>query len=280
MSNSGAIKKRVEDSDFLLKHGRYESAMLLLLTAIDASALKVFPVGTPPISAKKNKKNEMPNWERYQRFLRVRLSQELGFMVGEDSYFGDVPPLVKSDVPLEVLIYSMFRCKDVHESEIPKEYHYLYSEEHASDSVGLSISPEEIVFNKGFLTLLKMIVVNAPCNGKEFGISHFRTLTKSGEKIEDFLKKYSEENDMTFSGCHTLIKVLEMADKEWISKDDDELIPYFTSLVNTKFNGGMITSLVHIHDEPFYIRGVGVTPKFVNAMREIYEFVQVVDIAG
>lgn len=171
MSVNGYIKKRIEDSDFLIAHGRYESALLLLLTAIDASAIKVFPEGTDSLDSPKKegkKQQKMRNGERYKRFLGVRILELLGFVMSNKAYYEKLPNITNSESP-QSIIYKALRCNDVHEGRIPYEYHYIYSESSTSDNYSVSFSGNDVVFNRGFLTLLRNVVVEAPCNDEEFG---------------------------------------------------------------------------------------------------------------
>jgi hypothetical protein len=193
MGNHGYIAKRIEDSDFLIKNGRYESALLLLLTAIDASAILVFPKGTKSLYDGKSK-GDMGNAERYKRFLGVRIPEILGFVLGENAYYKELIKLTPDKEALQEMIYKVFRCNDVHEGHIPYEYHYIYNEEGVSNNICVSFSESNILFNSGFLTLLREAVVGAPCNDKEFGRASYKFQCENYDCEYD----YAEANKNTF----------------------------------------------------------------------------------
>jgi len=169
LDNSGYIKKRIEDSDFLIENGKYESALLLLLTAVDASAIKVFPKGMLSLYKKNTGKiGEMGNAERYKRFLGVRVQEILGVVLSSNAYYEDVFKFTDGDSPQDI-IYKALRCSDVHEGHIPYEYRYIYTDSSTTGEISVSFSGPDVIFDRGFLTLIRRAVVEAPCNDKEFG---------------------------------------------------------------------------------------------------------------
>lgn len=203
MSNHGYIAKRIEDSDFLIGNGRYESALLLLLTAIDASAMVVFPKGTKSLYEGKSK-YDMGNAERYKRFLGVRIPEILGVVLGEDAYYRELIIIAHEKNTPQEMIYKVFRCNDVHEGHIPYEYHYIYNRESSSNNIGVSFSESDVVFDSGFLTLLREAVVGAPCNDKEFGRASYKLKYKN----YDCEYGYAEGNKDIFKLSPGRIRIL------------------------------------------------------------------------
>ncbi|BEC51502.1 hypothetical protein ACV16N_05805 [Escherichia coli] len=248
--SSGHIKKRISDAEFLIENQRYEAALLLLLIAIDGSAIKVFPKGTQSISHPTKKrngkwvKNEMSNSERYQRFLGVRLMQELGVALPDSTFYAqNLPQLTDWAERPETIIYKAFRNNDVHESKIPEEYHYVYSEDGVSDQFGISFASGEIKFNKGFLTMLKNVVVRAECNRSEFS-SKFIVLThKDGLSIEDYIAKLSDEHGITKGRIAILVRLMNYLDEEAYTLSNGDLRLLLNSLIEEHLNGSNLTGL-------------------------------------
>lgn len=249
-TKSSHIRKRVNDAEFLIENKRYEAALLLLLIAIDGSAIKVFPKGTQSIShptKKKNGKwvkNEMSNSERYQRFLGVRLMQELGCSLPDSTFHAHtIPQMVSGPDRPEKIIYKAFRNNDVHESKIPEEYHYVYSDEGVTSAYGISFSHEEVKFDKGFLTLLKNVVVRAECNRDEFS-SKFITLThKGGLSIDDYINELNIKSEISHGRIRVLIKLMHHLDDEAYACPNDKLREQLNKLIPQHLNGSELSGL-------------------------------------
>ena len=253
--HSSHIKKRISDAEFLIENQRYEAALLLLLIAIDGSAIKVFPKGTQSISHPTKKrngkwlKNEMSNRERYQRFLGVRLMQELGVALPDSTFYvKNLPQLTNWEERPETIIYKAFRNNDVHESKIPEEYHYVYSEDGVSDQFGISFVNGEIIFNKGFLTMLKNVVVRAECNRSEFSKKFIILTHKCGLSIEDYINKLSDEHGITKGRITILVRLMNYLDEEAYALSNGDLRLLLNSLIQEHLNSGNFTGLCSATD--------------------------------
>lgn len=277
---SSHIKKRVNDAEFLIENKRYEAALLLLLIAIDGSAIKVFPKGMQSIShptKKKNGrwvKNEISNSERYQRFLGVRLMQELGFALADSTFYeSTIPQMVSGPERPETIIYKAFRNNDVHESKIPEEYHYVYSEDGVSDEFGISFSNGEVKFNVGFLTLLKNVVVRAECNRSEFS-SKFITLNhKDGLSIDDYINELNSKSEISLGRIRILVNLMNYLDNEAYALSNDKLRELLNVLIQKHLSGSDLTGLcsatVISGKPPICTREGGMTNEGVEFIRAI-----------
>ncbi|UNK53067.1 hypothetical protein [Rahnella aceris] len=222
MSNYGYIAKRIEDSDFLIGNGRYESALLLLLTAIDASAILVFPKGTKSLYAGKSKE-DMGVGERYKRFLGVRIPEILGVVLDDNAYYQELIKFTPDKNTPQEMIYTALRCNDVHEGHIPYEYHYIYNEKSASDNISVSFSGSDVVFNSGFLTLLKTAVVDAPCNDKEFGRASYKLEYKNHNCANDYAEGSKDTFKLSPGRIIVLIKLCHKLKKLNPQLNNDDL---------------------------------------------------------
>ncbi|ENT8515870.1 hypothetical protein ACKGJF_002723 [Raoultella ornithinolytica] len=247
---SSHIKKRVNDAEFLIENKRYEAALLLLLIAIDGSAIKVFPKGMQSIShpTKKKKgkwvKNEISNSERYQRFLGVRLMQELGVSVPDSMFYAHtIPQMVSGPDRPETIIYKAFRNNDVHESKIPEEYHYVYSEDGVSSAYGISFSNGEVRFDKGFLTLLKNVVVRAECNRDEFSSKFITLKHKGGLSIDDYINELHIKSEISPGRIRILIKLMYHLGDEAYACSNDKLRDLLNKLIPQHLIGSELSGL-------------------------------------
>ena len=283
MKSTGHIRKRIDDADFLIGYGRFEAALLLLLIAIDGSAIKIFPKGHPSIS-KPNSKNGMQNWERYQRFLGVRLRQEMGFALTEEFYcikdLLQLPQFVSGQLPPERIIYEAFRNNDVHESRIPEQHHYVYSEQAISNSMGMEFSNGDVKFSSGFLTLLRNVVVNAPCNGNEFGIKHIRLYPKHAEKISEFIDKLSKDFSLSSGRIEALIKIIEATGVDMDTLTDSELAGRLTYTMETRYPGAVTGLSFTSEESPICRWEEGFTEYGARVCRDIVSNGRLVNISS
>lgn len=282
MKNSGHIRQRINDADFLVAHGRYEAALLLLLIAIDGSAIKVFPKDTPSIS-KPGKKKEMRNWERYQRFLGVRLRQEMGFDLDEKAYhiknLSELPQFINDQDPPEKIIYETFRNNDVHESRIPEHHHYVYSEQGISNSMGMEFSNGDVRFSTGFLTLLRRVVVNAPCNGVEFGIKHIRLSPKEDMTTSDFINKLSDDYSLSPGRIEAMIKIIEATEVDINAISDVELAKALSYTLKTRYPSAVTGLSFTSVQSPICRWDEGFTEYGASVCRDILKKSRVVNIS-
>ncbi|HGU5559262.1 TPA: hypothetical protein ACM93N_002566 [Escherichia coli] len=115
----GHILELVNDAQALIERRRYNSALVLLLTAIDASAAKIYPKGCKSYL---NPKDTMRPKERFIRFLSARLSDVFGHYLPDEIHS---EPVIK-DIGNEgrgpaKIIYEVFRTSVIHEGGSQKK---------------------------------------------------------------------------------------------------------------------------------------------------------------
>lgn len=270
MNNSGYIKQQVDDADALIKEGRYQSALLLLLTAIDGSAKKKYPEGTKSISSPKVK---MMNNERYKRFLGVRIRQVMGMCVSEDAYnYKELPSFVGGVDNPEEVIYKQFRCELVHDGKIKDEHYYVYNEESLSKTLQFEFSEGKLKFSSGFLRLLRDVITLAPVNARDFAFRNIRFEPKEGESFDELFNRISSYCDVSPGRIQILIKIIEEAGGDSFELDDAELAKKLTSILFQKHIDVEVRVICNARDiDPICSQVNGFTPSGIKLIREIIE---------
>lgn len=292
------IKERIDDADFLIANGKHESALALILIAIDGSAKKVFPEGYPSIDAeaeniaklkgldkpKALKTKPMKNQERYTRFLGVRLRSLLGMVLPDDAYFfHQIPNFYNGEQQLEELIYKSFRCEVIHEARLPEKYNYVLKKSDGSGDFSIEMNRGEVVFSKGLIGLLREVVVSAPTNGVEFGKRHLRICPNDGLTIDDILLELSSKYDFPSQRIDVFLRVIALADLDLLNKNKKEIKSEFDLGAREYLNAGAITgiSLPDMSGRPmFYSRYTGITERGLLLLDELSSLVRVVDISS
>ncbi|TOZ47177.1 hypothetical protein [Enterobacter cloacae] len=272
------IKQRVDDAIFLIKNERYEAALLLLLTAIDGSAAKIFPKGTASIST--NKKN-MDNSERYQRFLGVRLRQIMNFAAQETDYYKkEMPTCLVGVENVEEHIYKAFRCNDVHESMIPEELHYVYAASSTSTTLCIEISRGVIKFSEGFLSALIDVIKMAPCNGKEFDIHHYRVRPLEGLNEQEFCEFIVQKYKLSHMRTGIIFSLLQCIGPCVSDMNDKELKSALDSVIenNQCYNDVYWLNRCEA-DKPLWEAKEGITEFGLVVILDIIKRVEIIDIA-
>lgn len=274
--NCRYIKEQVDDADALIEQGRYKSALLLLLTAIDGSAKKKYPDGTMSICFPNDK---MRNKERYIRFLGVRLRQVMGICLTEEAYnYKTLPAFVHGYDNPEEIIYKQFRCELVHDGKIQDDNYYVYDENTLSETLKFEFSDGKIRFSSGFLRLLKDVITMAPVNASDFGFKSIRFEPRQGENYDEFLERISSRCDISPGRIQILIQVLEEAGRESFELNDTELAGKLTAILFGKHSAVEIRVICNARDnDPICSRVNGFTINGVKLMREITHQENIID---
>lgn len=281
MSN---IKKRVEDARFNYQHGLNESALCLLLSAIDGSAAKLFPKGTISINnpkTKKGKEIEMGNKERYTRFLGVRLAQVMGLDTTDEAYYNSKPfSLIVGDASPEKVIYTAFRCSDSHEAGLPPDLKYVF-DNGISNKYQLEKTDNEFRFSSGFLKMLEQVVVEAPCNGLAFGINHYRLFPKNQMTNAEYTEALSHSFNISFGRVELVKKLIQMVGPEAVDMDDITLAASLTSKLDRHLPLGARHGLFYIRTaEPICLLQGGFTIFGLSIAKTILKTCELRDIAS
>jgi hypothetical protein len=175
-----SIKGQVEDAIYLAKDGRFAGVLTTLMLAVAASSRKVFPDGT---SSLKKPKEPMRDNEAFTLFLGGRIKTLL-FREYEDDWINGSGVMVRfkeKHYDIAYILYKFYRCELVHNGELPEDIEFAPSQRAETSGLSVSInSGDKMVLDYGWLDLLIKAVVEAECNGQEFGITHYRLAVKSG----------------------------------------------------------------------------------------------------
>lgn len=276
MAREGDIRKRVDDARFNISHGKYEAALALLLVAIDGSAKKVYP---DRIKSILNPKKEMGNRERYTRFLGVRLREVLGFGVHENAYYeGKLIPISNSEESLEEKIYCGLRCNELHESGLPDDLRYVYLPESSSSAYSLQFTENNVVFSAGLLSLLEEVIVKAPCNGKEFGINHYRLRAKSDDGFKKFIEFYEKDNENFSLVINTLKRLISKVGPQ-IYSTEEHLIETLLNKNLVKLGGGATRLFFNPFNNPICMSVERLSPFGLEVIKVMLKEMEFVDIA-
>ena len=140
--NYMSIRARIEDALLLYKSGRYEGAFLASLVAVAATARLESP--DPKMTDRKT----------FETFLDKRRRGVLKI-----EFRGDLHTI-------PYVLYKWFRCKVVHEGDLPIDVEFIESEELSLRAGG---APDYILkVSHGWFHWLVTAVIEAPCNKKEF----------------------------------------------------------------------------------------------------------------
>ncbi|EPR9084318.1 hypothetical protein ACU9CO_000603 [Cronobacter dublinensis] len=268
MAPKGSIRKRVEDANFNINYKKYETALALLLIAVDGSARKVYPEGTKSLV---NPKKEMGNKERYTRFLGVRIRQILGIDLDDSAY--QQPHLIKFVDGIESpedKIYTGFRCNDLHESGLPDDLRYVYEPEGVSNALQIEFGSEGVRFSSGFLRLLENVIKGAPCNGDEFGLSYYRFITVDNEEMGSLFDRLSQRYNISTGRLGILKELIELAGPDALSLKDEEFAQCLTKILDTKMVGGARTGLCTASSpQPVCMRDGDITSYGIGIVRDM-----------
>lgn len=232
-----SIEKLIADSDFLIAHGKCESALALLLVAIGASSKKLFPSGTKSIDHLvdpiKFDRKEMGDRERYTRFLGSRIQK---IMFGDEfSEQTSYSMLGSKDERVEEFLYKQYRNSLIHEGVIPAHVRFKAP---TAETVGVSVStgPDGIEVDDGLLGLLREAVVGSPVNGKIFGRRHFIMILTGANTDDEFIKNIFASIPISFGKFYiaklALLKIGQVVNE----MSDQEIANKFFELVRQGFN--------------------------------------------
>ncbi|HFO0259318.1 TPA: hypothetical protein ACHIDA_005674 [Raoultella ornithinolytica] len=202
MIQEGNIKYTIYIADLLVRQGEHRAALTMLLIAIAASSSKMFPPGTASIdnpAVKPGKINLMGDKEKFIRFLGPKLRIAMGFIDTQEDGKHDYLIEFSEKFPSpEEFIYKECRCPQIHEAGLPDSIRFIKNDKTDTSSFQIELNGSEgFFFHSGFLSLLRWAVVNAPTNGKEFGIHHFRPKSKLHDNIQEFNEYLSELINVT-----------------------------------------------------------------------------------
>lgn len=234
-----SIKQHVSDARFLIESGRFLGALTVLTVAVAGSSRKVFPPGTKSLA---NPKEKMKDGEAFKLFLGGRIRRIINNAhenpeYGESGFSIKWPTETKT---IESILYHHYRCELIHEAKLPQGIEFVKENAGGASfsnngvSVGINVSGKGIVLNYGWLDVLEKAVVEAPCNGDEFEIRHYKLVANHGVDevafANDIIVKYnaSQARINIFKNSVRLL-----SHESILNSTDIELVGLFLSRVET-----------------------------------------------
>ncbi|KQZ80632.1 hypothetical protein [Pseudomonas sp. Root562] len=270
-----SILEQIDDAKFLAEHRRYVGALTLALLAVAASAKKVFPQGT---SSRINPKSKMGDREAFTMFLGSRLATILFDEFGDHQFVrsGIVFQGMQKDKELDLceVLYVFYRNGLVHEAEfssgvtfgsMPKEF-----------IVSFGAEPDACIdldgtlrLGYGWIDVLVIVVENAVCNAKEFGVEHYDLIPADNnisaiEQNEKLVQKY----DASLKRVEVLKEIVRILSCEEVLKANREQLTHFLrGLLATKKIG--YSSIIGLSSRGFTSHDGALTEAGVNLLHEI-----------
>lgn len=234
-----SIKQHVSDARFLIESGRFLGALTVLTVAVAGSSRKVFPKGTKSLE---DPKKPMGDGEAFKLFLGGRIRRIINNVhdnpeYGESGFSMRWPTKTKT---IEAILYHHYRCELIHEAKLPQGIGFVKENAGAASfsnngvSVGISASDNGIVLDYGWLDVLEKAVVEAPCNGEEFGIKHYKLVANDGVDEDNFAREIISKYNAS-QGRVDIFKnsVRLLSHKSILNSTDDELIGLFLARVES-----------------------------------------------
>ncbi|NHN84317.1 hypothetical protein GOB93_06610 [Acetobacter musti] len=262
MRNEKFIKNLIETADRQIQYKEYKTALILIIIAVAASSKKMFPHGTRSLDLSSTKSGSkrplMPDNECFTRFLESRLGR-LGDkpcnpVIQEDGTHNRLnddgtrnPNLPAMWGPLATLIYKEIRCPIIHEGWIAADLECIDTLSDLSGLTSIQIKNGKIVLQRGLLSALRTTVIDAPCNGIEFGKEFWRLISSEGKTPHQmfndgihFINMLDKIGVVGYPGrAFILANFLEKIGPESNVLDDDALAAKFSTLLNNSNSAGL-----------------------------------------
>lgn len=209
------------------------------------------------------------------------MAQIFGYQVSEEAYFSSPRTTMFSGVQSpEEKIYIAFRCSDTHESGIPGSLKYVF-DNGLKEQTELKLFDGEFHFTSGLLNMLERVIVEAPSNGKEFDIQHFRMLPKSGLDLEEIYSFFLQKHELSKGRVDIIRRILALYPPEVTSSIDSELIANLNWFFFNKLPESMKTGLcVGMFKNPPCKKDKGFTEHGLIICRDVIDRFERVDIAS
>src|SRR3990172_593694 len=279
-----SVREQVEDAIFLAQNQRYIGALTNLMLAVAASSRKTFPDGTKSLEVPFEK---MGDREAFTLFLGGRIRKILfGDFGGPETGNSGISVGFKGkQYDMAYILYKFYRCELVHNGELPEDIEFQPPQ--TSENSGLSVSNcglsvsissgDKMVLDYGWIDLLVNSVVNARCNGDEFGINHYELVPNDGIDEQDFAQRTVSQYVITPGRFEILKHAVRRISPNVITKcNDTEVSKHFSELVRLgEINGGALTGLssYNLSDRSGVIQ-----PKGIEILRRIANSYQIVKV--
>lgn len=238
-----AIKILTDDALSLREQGKYLSALTLLLAAIAASSRKCFD---HPKRIKGRPWGVRNDGDAFCDFLgkRIRVVLHGPTAIADQEYgtSGILITLNEEQYSVERILYKFYRCELLHEGQLPENARF----EGPDHGLCISLDNDSLSFGYGLIDILAEAISDAPCNGKEFGKTHYRL-----RRLDDFeFERIVLEMKSRWPGSESRIFVFEdiisnLGLKTLTESTDAQLTTLVKNAVEDRhLNGGMIATLI------------------------------------
>ncbi len=247
-----SIRQQVEDAVFLSQNGRHLGALTILMLAVAASSRKCFPKGTKSI---KNPAKIMSDCEAFTLFLGGRIRHLLFGNYGGPAFgsSGFSVGFKQQQHDIAYVLYKFYRCELIHKGDLPEDVEFAQSNNSWQGGLNtgrrrlrVEISTgNKLVLDHGWIDLLISAVVQARCNGTEFGIKHFDLVPRSNMDESALQGSIVAKHSITPGRFQILKHAVGAISPQVINASEDDLVVgHFERLVSSgEINGGAITGL-------------------------------------
>ncbi|WP_223532119.1 hypothetical protein [Pseudomonas sp. BF-R-30] len=230
------ISQQVDDAKFLIAQGRHIGALTILSLAVAASSRKVFPA---KVTKSLRNNDVMRDEEAFTLFLGGRIRRIVqNVNIGPEFCASGFTVMFKGEPKaVEYLIYKYYRNGLVHEADLPEDVEFVESQPggatFANNGVSVGIScGDKLILDYGWLDVLVKAVVEAPCNGEEFGIKHYKLVANDGIDEVEFESEIIAKYNASQARVNTFKNSVRLLSHDSIlSSNDNELIGLFLARV-------------------------------------------------
>lgn len=270
MKHIVSTKQLVDDSQYMYKDGRFQSALLMLLIAIAASSRKMFPFGITlsnyrhptgnPVLDQSGNPRKMGDKEAFATYFdkffpRIMNKAKLGFSGGM-SYGVDGLCLFYKGKPRKFskILYQQFRNSLIHEAKVDASADLVFSDISILQSnqhcVNFDTRNDKITIDHGILPMLAEMV--ALGNPKEFGIVFTKLQLKPTKTLDSVITKLRSIDSTRSHRAEGMVHILQefilhAKPTNIVTASDDQIkTMLIQALKDNAINGGAITGLVSV----------------------------------
>ncbi|WP_152480468.1 hypothetical protein [Pseudomonas veronii] len=233
-----SIKQAVEAAILLKKEGHPIAALSQALIAVSGSARKRFPKGT------------LSDNKAFKTFLGTELRRTMFGYVGDDDVTsGLVLGVDGCNRDMEFIFYDKYRNSLIHEAELSDQVELIKGAD--PTAVSINRANGKLAISETWIDLLLQAVRNAPCNGEEFGIKHYKLHKKYDFEEEEFvneLKKkvvFGYRLEVPFSIYLLKEFIFRNPEVDMTSAPDEQIVSLFKQgLQRRHLSGGAAVSYV------------------------------------
>ncbi|QET03910.1 hypothetical protein FOB72_17220 (plasmid) [Cupriavidus pauculus] len=266
------IADRVDDARFLRAAGRPVASLAMYMIAVAASSRRRFPLKSPSVA---EPTKTMGDGEAFRLFIGGRLNDIL-FLRRNRGTVGESGVSVawkgeQRDVAW--LLYKYYRNGLLHDGAL--DMNAQFASGGARGTLDITVKSDTVAFGEGLLDLLDLSVVDARCNGEEFGRQHYDWSVRSGRTLEDELRHLARAIGVSIGSVYMMSYVLYA--NRGIDIDSEPAPGIWTRARGSdQVNGGVVTGLkaAGLVD----MRGDTLTDRGIEVLREMSRHLEIVAV--